>query len=408
MSLLRKFFLRGSAKGTTTEGDVTSTNVDSNTQALDVAIKGQGYLDTNNSTSTPLNAGATFTGTSTEVLNYPSLVVALRTDQKGTLVVQFSTDNVNWDSALTFSLTANVNEVHRIVVTRRYMRVVITNTSASNQTFLRCQTILGQQSPLTSPLNSTIQSDADSLVVRALDFNLMVAEGLYQNRNNFIKDGLNFDIDTGTVPEDVSNEGGIYAGFPTGAPQAGQVVVAGADTGTVYYAYLASSSDTDYSFGSVAIAGAGTYALGHNIWRCNFAYFVANSSTAFNVGDITIRNTPTTANVFCVIPAGYSQSYCSAYTVPSGNSIYLDRINGNVRGTTSAVSLDGVFWFRPFGESPRYRFPFELQYGGLFFDDIDYLVKIPALTDIVPRIIASSGNNITAKVSYRFIKVIDI
>jgi hypothetical protein len=48
MSLLRKFFLRGSAKGATTEGDVTSTNIDANTQAVDVVIKG----------SLPLASGA--------------------------------------------------------------------------------------------------------------------------------------------------------------------------------------------------------------------------------------------------------------------------------------------------------------------------------------------------------------
>lgn len=49
----------------------------------------------------------------------------------------------------------------------------------------------------------------------------------------------------------------------------------------------------------------------------------------------------------------------------------------------------------------------ELQYGTLYFDDVDYLIRIPALVDIVPRIITSSSNNITAKISYRFIKVKD-
>jgi hypothetical protein len=39
MSLLRRFFLRGSSKGVTTEGDVTSTDIDADTQALDVAVK---------------------------------------------------------------------------------------------------------------------------------------------------------------------------------------------------------------------------------------------------------------------------------------------------------------------------------------------------------------------------------
>lgn len=45
------------------------------------------------------------------------------------------------------------------------------------------------------------------------------------------------------------------------------------------------------------------------------------------------------------------------------------------------------------------------QSGTLYFDDVDYLIKIPARTDICPRVLASSANNIQAKVSYRIIKV---
>jgi len=46
-----------------------------------------------------------------------------------------------------------------------------------------------------------------------------------------------------------------------------------------------------------------------------------------------------------------------------------------------------------------------LQFGTLYFDDVDYLTKIPAGTDIIPRIITSSVNGLSAKISYRFIKV---
>lgn len=51
------------------------------------------------------------------------------------------------------------------------------------------------------------------------------------------------------------------------------------------------------------------------------------------------------------------------------------------------------------------RFPFELQYGTLYFDDVDYLVKIPERVDMVPRVTAASTNGLSAKVSYRFVKV---
>jgi len=255
-----------------------------------------------------------------------------------------------------------------------------------------------------SPLDSILLPSAESFATRPMDFNLMIADGLYQNKNITIKDGINSDIDTGSVPEDITNQGGVYAGFPTGAVEAGEIVVAGADTGTVYYSYMASSTDTDYVFGSKAITGAGTYALGHNVWRSNFAYFVSTNPAVFNVGAITLRNTVTTTNIFWVIDAGFSQTYCAAYTVPFGSSVYIDRVNGNMRGSATG-SLDGYMWYRPLGESPRLRFPFELQFGTLYFDDTDYTIKIPQQVDFIPRIVVSSANNLAAKISYRILKV---
>lgn len=127
-----------------------------------------GTVDNNNSTTSALLASGLFTGTATDVSSYPSITVALKTDQDGILYIEFSPDGTNWDSSLAFSIEANINEVHRITVTRKYMRVRIYNTSLSNQTYLRAQTLLGSQQSLTSPLNGTIQNDADSLVTRSV------------------------------------------------------------------------------------------------------------------------------------------------------------------------------------------------------------------------------------------------
>lgn len=359
---------------------------------------------TGNSSSAILASGATFTGQGVNVSHYASLVVAVLTDQAGTLYVEFSTDNSNWDSSLAYSVAASTNEVHRVSITRKYARIRFTNTSGSNQTYFRLQTLIGHQPPLTSPSNSILQSDVDTLVVRPLDFNMQLALGLYQNGTLTIKDGINFDIRSGSVPEDIINQGGVYAGFPS-TIEAAQIVVAGADTGTVYYSYLESETSTDYTSASKAITGAGTYSLGHNIWRCNFAYFVGSSATAFNAGDITIRHSVTTTNIFAVIPAGYSQSYCAAYTVPYNSAIFLDRITATVRGGTSA-SLDGHFWYRAYGESPRLRFPFGVQFGQLYFDDVDYLIRIPGQTDLIPRIVFStSASAAEVSATYRFIRI---
>jgi hypothetical protein len=337
-------------------------------------------------------------------LGYETIVFSCKTDTACKVFVDYSIDNVNWDSTLTFDVTANFNEVHRLVNTKQWYRVRVQNNSGVAQTFFRFQSLLGNHSPLTSILNSTIQEDADTLPTRPLDFNLMVAEGLYQNRVITIKDGLNSQVSSGSVPEDVWDEGGIYTGFPVGTPEEGQIFVAGADVGNVYYFYMASSEDIDYSFGSVAINGSGNYNLGHDVFRCNFMYFVGTNPIGFNVSKISMRNVTTTSNVFCVIQVGFSQSYCAAYTVPKGSSIYIDRYTGNVRGSTSGT-VEGFMWYRPLGESPRVRFPFEMNFGTLYFDDIDYTIKISQQVDIVPRITFASSNNLAVKLSYRLLKV---
>lgn len=128
----------------------------------------KGTVDSNNSTAIALTAGQAFTGSATDVSAYPSVVVACKTDKDGSLYVDFSPDGTNWDSTLSFSLAAGVNEVHRISVTRKFYRARVHNTSVENQTYLRLQTLLGAQTALTSPLNGTIQSDSDSLITRSV------------------------------------------------------------------------------------------------------------------------------------------------------------------------------------------------------------------------------------------------
>jgi hypothetical protein len=290
--------------------------------------------------------------------------------------------------------------VHRVTVTRNYFRIRFENNSGAEQTYFRMQSILGSQVSLTSPADSLVQTDADSQVVRPLDFNLMVANGLFQNHQNTIKDGITPAMSNGATTQDLWTEAGAYTGFPTGTPEEGQIVIAGADTGTVWYSYLASSTSTDYVFASKAVAGAGNYSLGHNVYRCNFMYF---TGSAINVGKITLRNITTTTNVFVTIDAGIGQSYCCAYTVPFGSRIFLDRFNGTVRGSASG-SCSGYIWYRANGESARLRFPFILSFGSLYFDDIDYLTSIPEQVDIIPRIVNNSANGLTSQFTIRFVK----
>lgn len=375
------------------------------TVLLQLLANGVNQVSISNSSTTVLNSGQTFTGSWEDVSSFNSIVVAVATDQTGVVYMDFSPDGVNSDGTVPpiDYIAGGSNPPHIVKVTRKYFRIRFSNTSSSNQTYFRLQSIKGSQEQVTSTLNSVIAPSADAILVRPLDFNLMVAEGLYYNRSNTIKDGYTPSMASGAVTQDLWTESGAYTGFVS-ATAAAELVVAGADTGTVYYYYMATDTDLDYTVGSKAIAGAGTYSLGHNIWRCNFMYFVSSSSTSFNAGKMTIRHTATPANIFCTIETGHSQSFCAAYTVPYNSSVYIDRWQGSLRGGNSGSS-DGFIWYRDFGGSPRYRFPFELQFGSLYFDDVDYLIKIPSRTDFIPRILSNSANNIVCKFTYRLIKV---
>lgn len=121
-----------------------------------------------NSSTTALSAGATFTGGWQFADDFPSLILAVKTDQAGVLYLDFSPDGTNVDSTLSYDVAAATNEVHRVTVTREYFRVRFTNTSASPQTYFRLQTLKGEQYPLSSPLNLTMQSDADAMPVKAV------------------------------------------------------------------------------------------------------------------------------------------------------------------------------------------------------------------------------------------------
>jgi len=129
---------------------------------------GPGIISEFANSTDPITAGQTFTSAWEECVQYQSVVLACKTDQAGTLYIDFSTDyGVTSDSTLSFSVAADTNEVHRITVTRSHFRVRFTNTSGSNQTYFRLQTLLGNHQTLTSPLNGTIQTDADSIITRS-------------------------------------------------------------------------------------------------------------------------------------------------------------------------------------------------------------------------------------------------
>lgn len=353
-----------------------------------------GVVDsTSNTTSTLLNAGNTYTGT-WEVNRYSTVAVYVLTDQDGTLYIDFSKDGSNTDATLTYNFTASVNEVHNIKALRPYYRIRITNTSASNQTYLRAGARMGDYSPSTSSLSSTIQQDQDALVVRTIDSEIDIANGKFTGHSFVNKAGLNTDIDVGTVPEDICGAGGLYAGFPTSTLETVTVVsssasdaAAGAGARTIRVSGL----DTNYDPLVETITLNGTTPVNSvaQFRRIHTAMIMTSGSGVFNAGTITCNHTTTTANVFFVMQIGTNQTNESAYTVPAGYTAYIKQISAGARGATSADANYGIY-IRTFGGVFRQRRPWNTRQpqeriaGGLV---------VTEKSDIIIRSTLVSANN---------------
>jgi hypothetical protein len=131
-------------------------------------------VDSNNSTTTPLSGGATFTGTGTDVSGYASVAITLYADVDSAasgMQFQFSTDNSNWDDSHDFMMDVSESDTRRFQfpVTAQYFRVVYTNGAGAQAAF-RVQTILHTDNILTSihRVGNTITTDRSAQLVKAV------------------------------------------------------------------------------------------------------------------------------------------------------------------------------------------------------------------------------------------------
>ena len=357
-------------------------------------------ISTANSSTSILTAGSTFTGTG-ELNYYPDVIVHLKTDQNGTLYCDFSIDGSNWDSTLSFAVLAGVNEIHKLVKGNRYFRLRFTNTSASDQTYFRLQVSYGNFFVLTSSLNSSIAPDADAVITRAITEEVAVAEGKYTDRFIVTKFARNSDVD---AAEDIWNGGGNYTGFPSGSAETLTILSSSAnDTsgGTGARTLRVFGLDSDYNLQQedVTLNGTTGVATSNSYKRVYRAYILTSGSGTTNAGEITIRHTTTTANVFAVMPTGFGQTQIANYTIPANHTGYLKRYSASINDNTSnraemvikRVDQNGTIrYFRPFIVSDVSPITREV-YGGLVFEE---------KTDITFRALSVTNTNADITVSW--------
>jgi hypothetical protein len=117
---------------------VSGTVEITNDLGAEIPISSSGIDDTNNSTETPLLAGATFTGTGTDISRFASIGILVHSNVASAtdgLSIQFSADNSDWHVGETFTVAANKTKFFTPPAQMTYYRIVYTNGGTNQTTF---------------------------------------------------------------------------------------------------------------------------------------------------------------------------------------------------------------------------------------------------------------------------------
>ena len=132
----------------------------------------ENLVDDNNSTSTPLAAGATWTGMATDATRYGTATIAMYSDVDSGidgLRIQYSTDGTNWDHSDDYNYTALHGKVYKVGNVAKYFRVVLIN-GASPQSELRLQTTLNSYytKPSSHRITDIISTEDDAELMKSI------------------------------------------------------------------------------------------------------------------------------------------------------------------------------------------------------------------------------------------------
>lgn len=283
-----------------------------------------GETSTDNSTTTPLGSGATYTGTG-EQNDWPHVGVMVKTDNSGTLYFDFSNDGTNWDSTYPvagFGVASGVSEFHTAVKLGRWFRVRLVNDTGA-QTYLRLKTYYGAEFvPSVAPLNQSAGLDQDAIFTRST----VPQDEIRIGRRSGVEGWTKFGYRTGI--QDTDGEVPVWANGNTFTPLtsaetfdisytntsdgAGQT---GATELTFYYV----DSDGNPAIATHTLGSTGSDTTSFSGYGINR---IANSATGtndVNVADITVTAT-TSGTTQAVIPAGSGVTQQAIYFVGSNHT----------------------------------------------------------------------------------------
>lgn len=235
-----------------------------------------GIVSTANSTTATLGSNAVFTGTSEEVKDFGSIVIALFTDQASAtdgLSIQQSSNGTNWDITDTYTISASVGKTIQVQPAARFFRIVYTN-GATIQGAFRLQTIFHPQyvKPTSQRAQDGYTNETD--LEQNQNFN-MVYNGSTWDRMRGTTGGV---IITGSVQQGTNpwNIAGSVAAFQAGtqiSSISGNVAVVGSVNALMQGSWSASIAGTVSVLGTVPVTQSGA-------WSTSIAGLVVVSSAS--------------------------------------------------------------------------------------------------------------------------------
>lgn len=292
-----------------------------------------------NNTEDALADGAEFTG-AWEISPHPDCLLMVRADTSCTVYLEFSADGATVDFTLTLSVAAGIPDVHRYVIGSRSFRVRIVNDSGTAQTYLRCHVTYGLFGQLTAPRNLVVGSDSDTALVRATDYSLDQAQGLYAGEE--LHREVGFHSSVGTTLQLISNLEVAFASY-AGFLQAATTVrvkaggnaaddAAGNNARTIEVQGL----DANWERQTATITLAGTSASASTtetfIRVDHLQLLTVGTYGATNAGAIVLESSDGTKDLL-KISAGHSISENCVETIPANADGYLKALSITVEGT---------------------------------------------------------------------------
>lgn len=307
-------------------------------------VKTGGIESSGNSSTTLLVASATFTGTA-ELNNYPDVMIYISTDQNGTYYIEFSSDGTNWDTSLSFLYdTTRINAPHTFDKAPRYFRIRFTNTSTTDQTYLRLLTYYGSFNQLTAPINGTLSENYDATVVRPTDYKSEVAMGKRQGRTLWNKFGYNQDVDVGT--EVIASFGGTWIPMTTAATlRVSSTSVNDTDGGSGTNSIVIYGIDADRNaITEVVTMGGTSIQVTTNTWLgVNRVVMFLCGTGQINAGNINVTASGTFSSV-AQMPAGGGVTQQCIFHVPVNHTFLTEWLYINVLNQNKDAELTVKLW----------------------------------------------------------------